>query len=102
LRALAADRSLVMEGRDIGTVVFPSTPFKFYIDASEEERIRRRQAQGEVDSIRTRDRQDSRRAAAPLRIAEDAVAIDSTGLNPQQVLDRVLGSLAKAGLASPE
>lgn len=97
LRSLADDRSLVMEGRDIGTEVFPGTPWKFYINASEEERVRRRRAQGEEDSIASRDRQDSRRATAPLRVADDAVVIDSTALTPDQVLGEVIANLQGRG-----
>jgi len=82
LRKLGA---VVMEGRDIGSVVFSDTPLKFYIDASPEVRAQRRAAQGIIDSISERDRQDSSRATAPLTIAEGAIVIDSSHLDQQQV-----------------
>ena len=66
LRRYAEANDLVMEGRDIGSVVFPDTPFKFYIDASPEIRLRRREAQGQRDQISTRDAADSSRRASPL------------------------------------
>src|SRR5437763_13152098 len=59
MRAIAAGRDVVMEGRDIGSVVFPDTPFKFYIDASLEVRMRRRAAQGMRDAVTARDQADS-------------------------------------------
>lgn len=102
LRSMARDRSLIMEGRDIGTVVFPDTPYKFYIDASEAVRLGRRRAQGEADSLTARDKQDSTRAAAPLRIADDAEVIDSTHLELDEVVRRVLRHLREKGLSLPE
>jgi len=63
---LAEQASLVMEGRDIGTVVFPQTPYKFYIDADAAVRARRRNAQGETDVIQQRDAHDSQRKESPL------------------------------------
>lgn len=65
---------VVMEGRDIGTVVFPDTPFKYFVTASEEVRAARRAAEGLTDSIAERDRKDSSRATAPLAQAQDAPA----------------------------
>ena len=62
LRDYAEANDVVMEGRDIGSVVFPETPFKFYIDASPEMRLRRREAQGQRDQIAARDKADSSRA----------------------------------------
>ncbi len=80
---------VVMEGRDIGSVVFPDTPFKYYIDASEEVRAARRAAQGLADSIAERDRQDSSRATAPLKVADGARVIDSTYMTIDEVVDAV-------------
>ncbi|GIV79768.1 MAG: cytidylate kinase [Litorilinea sp.] len=100
---------IVMVGRDIGTVVFPQAPLKLYIDASAEERARRRHrellARGKAvsfeevlaDMVR-RDRLDSERDLSPLRTAPDALVIDTTGLTPDQVLERIL-DLACARLA---
>lgn len=91
---------VVMVGRDIGTVVLPEADLKIYLDASAEERARRRYHEriqrGEaadlakiLEVVRERDRIDSTRAVAPLRAAEDAVIIDSDNLNADQVLDQV-------------
>lgn len=102
LRQLAEARDTVMEGRDIGSVVFPGTPYKFYIDASPEVRKQRRQAQGQQDEIATRDRIDSSRPNAPLTIAEDALVIDSTHLTVDGVVGEVVGRLKLLGLAVPE
>jgi CMP/dCMP kinase len=97
-RALRAHAPLVMEGRDIGSVVFPDTPFKFYLDASPEVRAERRQKQGEEDAITRRDDIDRSRKVAPLRIADDASIIDSSAMTAQQVADTVLARIQAAGL----
>ena len=73
---------LVMDGRDIGTHVFPETPFKFFLTASEEIRARRRQAQGSGESTAERDRLDAARTVAPLEPAKDAVLIDNSHESP--------------------
>lgn len=70
--------SIIMEGRDIGSVVFPDTPFKLYVDADESVRAARRHQVGEVDSVAKRDAADSERAHAPLMIADGAVVIDTS------------------------
>jgi cytidylate kinase len=95
LRSLAASHDLVMEGRDIGSVVFPGTPWKFYLDASPGERARRRAKEGAVDSVAERDRLDSTRATAPLTIAEGSTLIDTTHLDLDQVIATVLGHLGE-------
>ena len=69
---------VVMEGRDIGSVVFPDTPFKIYIDADAEVRAKRRVDVGEVDSVHDRDREDSSRKTAPLRIPDGAMVLDTS------------------------
>jgi len=89
LRNLALDHNLVMEGRDIGSVVFPDTPFKFYLDASLEERMRRRHQEGEIDSIAERDCSDSSRALAPLLIPDGARVIDTTHLRIEEVAEHI-------------
>lgn len=105
-RDLGKNGGVVMDGRDIGTVVFPGAGVKFYLDASAEERGRRRylelKAKGmEVDleqitrEIRDRDRQDSTRSLAPLRRADDAVLIDSTKLTIDEVLEKMLSEIAR-------
>ena len=100
LRDLGEKADLVMEGRDIGSVVFPDTPFKFYIDASPEVRAQRRAAQGQLDVIAQRDKQDSSRAHAPLTVAPNAIVVDSSHLSIEGVRDEVLGHLRRAGLAA--
>lgn len=94
-RAYAARVDLVMEGRDIGSVVFPDTPHKFYIDASPEVRERRRREQGIEDRIAERDRVDSSRKTAPLTVAKDAVVIDSSNLGVEEVVATVLEQIEK-------
>jgi cytidylate kinase len=91
---------VVLEGRDIGTVVFPDAEAKFFLTASAEVRARRRydelRARGEnvafeatLDDVRARDRQDTQRPIAPLRQAEDALLIDSSDLSIEQIVDRM-------------
>jgi CMP/dCMP kinase len=105
-RDLGKNGGVVMDGRDIGTVVFPDADVKFYLDASAEERGKRRylelKAKGmDVDleqitrEIRDRDRQDSMRSLAPLRRADDAILIDSTDLTVNEVLERMLSVTTK-------
>lgn len=98
LQAFPGVADVVMEGRDIGSVVFPDTPYKFYIDASPEIRAARRSAQGLEDSITERDRRDSTRATAPLTVAEDAVVIDSSELGIEEVVAIVVARLAADGI----
>jgi cytidylate kinase len=98
MRVYAVDHDIVMEGRDIGSVVFPDTPYKFYIDASPDVRLRRRQAQGLRDQIAARDRADSSRRASPLIIAEDAHVIDSSNLTIEGVVGEIIGRLKMKGL----
>ncbi|HEX3794991.1 MAG TPA: 3-phosphoshikimate 1-carboxyvinyltransferase [Acidimicrobiales bacterium] len=82
----------VVEGRDIGSVVFPQAAVKVYLDASPEERARRRRDESAAGVAR-RDRIDSTRAASPLRVAEDAHHLDTTGRSVQQVVEEVLSWL---------
>ncbi len=100
-RALGRDGGIVMEGRDIGTVVFPDADVKIYLDASPEERARRRAADpahgGRGEALATvasamadRDRIDSTRAASPLMIAPDAVVVDTSGLAVPDVVAKVM------------
>lgn len=98
MRACTNDRDVVMEGRDIGSVVFPGTPYKFYIDASPEVRLRRRIAQGHRDQIAARDRADSSRSASPLVIAPDAHVIDSSDLTIEDVVREIIGRLKMKGM----
>ena len=99
-RAYAHSAGVVMEGRDIGSVVFPDTPHKFYIDASPEVRERRRRAEGVQDTVAERDKLDSSRQASPLVVPEDATVVDSSELSVDQVVARVVGVLRGAGEGS--
>lgn len=90
--------SLVMEGRDIGSVVFPDTPYKLYIDASEEVRLARRSAEGLADVVSKRDEEDSKRKNSPLVVAEGAAVIDSSDMNIDEVVDAALAELQSRGL----
>jgi len=98
LQALAGDRDVVMEGRDIGSAVFPETPFKFYLDASPEIRRRRRAAEGQPDEIEVRDKMDSSRKSAPLKIAGDARVLDTSHLTLDGVVDAILCILRPLGI----
>jgi CMP/dCMP kinase len=102
MRDCAANRDVVMEGRDIGSVVFPDTPYKFYIDASPEIRSQRRAAQGQRDQIAARDRADSSRRASPLIIADDAHVIDSSHLTIDGVVGEIIGRLKRKGMGDIE
>ncbi len=93
MREYARACDLVMEGRDIGSVVFPDTPYKFYLDASPEVRAQRRAAQGEQDAVAARDYADSSRSTSPLVMAEDAYFIDTSNLAIAQVVDEILREL---------
>jgi cytidylate kinase len=100
-RDYVPEHDVVMEGRDIGSAVFPETPYKFYIDASLEVRAARRSKQGIPDTIAARDRQDSSRSMSPLVIAEDAHVIDSSHLTIDGVVGEIIGRLKLKGLALP-
>lgn len=99
LRRYGLVRDLVMEGRDIGSVVFPHTPFKYYLDASPAVRMRRRQAQGERDEITSRDLADSSRDTAPLVTASDAEVIDTSHLSIPEVTEEILRRFADRAAA---
>ena len=96
----------VLEGRDIGTVVFPDAEYKFYVDASPEIRAKRRmlqlQERGEnvnfekiLTAIRKRDFQDQNRKVAPLRPAEDALIVDTGNLSADQVLEHLVACIGE-------
>jgi cytidylate kinase len=99
-RDLAGRNAVVMAGRDIGTVVLPDADLKLYLDASVEERARRRYAElsrlghdvteaGVLQDLRRRDRIDSERAVSPLRPADDAITVETDGLSLEQVVAKV-------------
>lgn len=85
--------AVVMEGRDIGSVVFPDTPFKYFVTASPEVRAARRAAQGLTDSITERDKKDAARACAPLTQAPDAKLVDTSELSIEQVVDLIIDDI---------
>lgn len=89
--------SLVMEGRDIGTNVFPETDFKYYLDAHLEERARRRAAEGVIENLAARDQRDSQRAAAPLMIALGARVIDTSKLTIEETCKLIIEDLQQKG-----
>jgi len=95
---LAGQAPLVMEGRDIGTVVFPQTPYKFYLDANAEVRARRRSQQGENDVIHQRDILDQQRATSPLTRASDAKFLDSGHASVEELVAVALQHLVSRGL----
>jgi len=98
LHERARNHDLVVEGRDIGSVVFPETPYKFYVDASPEVRLRRRAAQGERDEITMRDQADFSRSVSPLIIAKDAHVIDTSHLTIEAVVNEIVVRLKQKGL----
>ena len=108
-RSLLKPPGVVMEGRDIGTVVFPAAALKIFLKADPEERARRRVHQNEeqgrpsslekiLAEISRRDQRDAERQASPLVAAEDAAIIDSTGLSAEEVVEKVLELARKRNL----
>jgi cytidylate kinase len=106
LRDMVQFGSLAMEGRDIGTVVFPATPYKYYIDADPEVRARRRhkdliasKEQCDVDrvldSLKRRDHKDTSRATAPLQIALGATVVDSTDMSIDEVVAFIVNDVQR-------
>lgn len=106
-RAFRRAPGLVADGRDMGTVIFQDAPYKVFLTASAEERAERRHKQLKekgvsvifsdlLREIMARDARDAQRAVAPLRPAEDAVLVDTTGMDIDQVVERVLGLLPQA------
>ncbi|MCQ2366436.1 MAG: (d)CMP kinase [Akkermansia sp.] len=87
--------AVVMEGRDIGTVVFPDTPFKYFVTASEEVRAARRAAEGITESITERDRKDSQRSVSPLVQAPDALLVDTSDMSIDEVVALVVADIRK-------
>lgn len=104
-RELIATGPYVAEGRDIGTVVSPEAPLKVFLTASDAERARRRAAEtGEDEAAvlaaqRDRDRRDSERRHGALRPAADSVSLDTTGLRPEDVVERIASLARERGLA---
>jgi cytidylate kinase len=84
-----------MEGRDIGTNVFPETDFKFYLDASLQERTRRRAADGVRENLAARDERDSQRAAAPLMIPLGAKVINNSDQTPEETSRLIIAEVRR-------
>lgn len=97
-RGLLRFGSLVMEGRDIGSVVFPDTPFKFYMDADSTVRSSRRAGDGYKDQVARRDQLDTTRAVSPLVAAPGAFFVDTSRNTPQQTAAMALAELKRRGL----
>ena len=96
----AGFRGLVMEGRDIGSIIFPDADFRFFLHAQPEERARRRASEGQQDSIAERDRIDSSRKTAPLACPPGAISIDTTHLTLPEVVEAMAARIAaKTGTA---
>jgi cytidylate kinase len=94
--------SLVMEGRDIGTNIFPETEFKFYLDAALPERTRRRVADGVREDLAVRDQRDSQRATAPLMIPLGATVINNSHLTAEQTSGLILAEIRRRLAARPD
>lgn len=99
IRMETRGRTTVIEGRDIGSAVFPETPHKFYIDARPEVRQQRRRKEGQVEEIAHRDRLDSTRTTAPLMIAAGAMVIDSSDITIEEVVAIIREKLREQGLS---
>ena len=105
-RKIAEGKNVIMEGRDIGTVVFPNADVKIYLDATAEERARRRVLQNQekgieasyeevLEKIKERDKRDSTREIANIKKAEDAIYVDSTNLNIDQVVEEIINIIKR-------
>ena len=97
-QGLASLAPLIMEGRDIGTVVFPQTPYKFFLDADAGVRAQRRQDQGENDVIQQRDVLDQQRQNSPLTCAPDALRLDSGRASVAELVEVAFKHLVSRGL----
>lgn len=109
LRDMVAFQRIVVEGRDIGSVVFPHSPFKFYLDADPEERARRRhqetarekdpdELKNVLDALKRRDHKDTTRETAPLQISPGANVVDTTSLSIDEVVAVIVGQIREAGI----
>jgi len=109
-RAFKRQPGLVADGRDMGTVVFPESPLKIFLTATPEERAQRRYLQLKeksenvtlsrlISDVSARDKRDTERAIAPLKAAEDAISVDTTGIGIDEVFQRVLQEAEKVGFS---
>ena len=112
-RDIAEKNSVIMDGRDIGTVIMPDADVKFFLTASAEERAERRcrelaeRGAGEdydkiLSEIKERDRRDSERDIAPLRAAPDAILLDNSGFTPEMSVEAALRLMREKGVAIPD
>jgi cytidylate kinase len=97
-RGLLRFGSLVMEGRDIGSVVFPDTPFKFYVDADPAVRAARRAGDGYSDQVARRDQLDTTRKVSPLVVPPGACLVDTSRNTPPETTVQALAELKRRGL----
>src|SRR4029078_488775 len=88
--------NLVMEGRDIGTNVFPETDFKYYLDAQLEERSRRRAAEGVQENLAARDQRDSSRATSPVMVAFGAKVINNSHMTSAETVSLIIEDIRKS------
>ena len=88
-------RGLIMEGRDIGSVIFPDAGLRLFLHADPEARAKRRALEGRADAVAERDRLDATRKTAPLVLASGAIDIDSTFLNLEQVVEKISGLITE-------
>jgi CMP/dCMP kinase len=89
----AGFNGLIMDGRDIGTVIFPDADLKVFLKADAETRAARRATEGQKDAITARDKQDESRKTAPLQPASDAVIIDNSNITLPEVVEKIVGLL---------
>lgn len=102
-RKISQNKSIILDGRDIGTVVFPNAKYKFFLVASSEVRAKRRYEQNEIDKslkeiqkdIEKRDYLDSHREISPLKKAEDAIEIDSSNLTIDETIEEIINKMDK-------
>ena len=102
-RKISQNKSIILDGRDIGTVVFPNAKYKFFLVASSEVRAKRRYEQNEIDKsleeiqkdIEKRDNLDSHREISPLKKAEDAIEIDSSNLTIDETIEEIINKMDK-------
>ncbi len=106
LKRIAKTTNVVLDGRDIGTVILPNTPYKFFLDASINERVKRRAKDNKIkqgskaykqlhEEIKARDYQDTHRKISPLKKAKDALYIDSTNMTIKDVVDLIVSNVNK-------
>ncbi|GAA5480896.1 (d)CMP kinase [Haloferula sargassicola] len=100
-RSYLQHSDVIMEGRDIGSAVFPDTPYKIYVDADPSVRQGRREAIGEIDSVTDRDRKDSQRETDPLKVADGARVLDNSGHTVETAVEAALEILIQQGLDLP-